>query len=190
MNEPSSKPGIPPVRSAYLLGFAVRCMIIAALVFVAFAAAVLLTVNVDIPKSYGEIGTAVDTASSRLVYVIVPAAVICAVLLGAGCAFVAIRATHKIAGPVYRLSADLRRMAAGDYDFVVATRTGDQLKDLAEELETARAQLDGRLAEIQNRAMLLAEVAEARQPSPDDLARNLSSLQNALATEKQQENGS
>lgn len=183
MSEPLSKPGAPSVRSTYLLGFAVRCIAVAVLVFVAFAAVILLTVDVDIPRSYGEIGNAVDTASARLVYAIVPAAVICAVLLGTGCAFVAIRATHKIAGPVYRLSADLRRMAGGDYDFAVATRARDQLKDLAEELENARASLDSHLVEVRNCAMLLAEAAEAEPPSADELGRRLAALERALASE-------
>ena len=183
----------PPraVRPAYLLGFAARCILIAAAAFAAFAVVMLVAADVELPQNYGGIGAAVDTAANRLAWVIIPAAAICAAFVGAGCAFVAIRASHKIAGPVYRLAADLRRMAGGDYDFVVATRRNDQLKDVSESLEKARSALQGRLLRLKDCAGHIANAAEAEQPSAEDLGRHLLSFEDALSQQAQrQEAGS
>ena len=191
MSKPSGGPRPRAVKTTYLLFFAAKCAAVAALVFAAFAVAMLLALDVDLPESYHEIGAAVDAATARMAYVVVPAAAVCAALVAAGCALVGIRASHKIAGPVYRLAADLRRMAGGDYDFVVATRSKDQLKGMAQELEKARSALRSRLVRVEKCARQLAEAAEADQPSADELGRHLSLLEYALSQGiPQQEAGS
>ncbi len=173
----------PAVRRGYQLALVARCAAIGAAILAVFILAMLLALDVSLGGSYGRIVGAVDSAGHRLAVVISPAAVIGALLAGAGCALVAVRASHKIAGPAYRCAADLRRMARGDYDFTVATRRQDQLKDMAEELELARATQAGRLAQIRRTVERLSADAEAARPSTDALSRDVAALKDALPNE-------
>ena len=166
------------VRPGYRLGVVLRCALLAAIAFAAFALTMLLALDVEFVGASGGISKAADTAAGRLAVCIIPAAVACALLVGVGCAFIGIRASHKIAGPVYRLAADLSRIADGDRDFVVSTRDADQLKDLAAELELARAELDSRLSRVAECTRRLEDADQ--EISIDETKRRLSSLDSAL----------
>jgi hypothetical protein len=56
-------------------------------------------------------------------------------MLGAGAVFVfqALRFSHRIAGPAYRLVQSIRRIQGGDISFRVHLRRGDHLTDVAAE---------------------------------------------------------
>ncbi len=45
-----------------------------------------------------------------------------------------LRFSHRVAGPIYRLTASMRRIRTGDIGFRVTLRRGDHLKELADEL--------------------------------------------------------
>lgn len=185
-----SRKRIPAVRSRYLLGIVVRCAALAAVVFAAFVLAMLITLDVEIEGGYRGMSASVDTAGGRLAAWIIPVAAASALLVGAGGAFIAVRASHKIAGPVFRLGADLRRMAQGDYDFVVGTRQADQLKDVAKELDDARSRIQRRLLLLGERARAVAEAAGTDEPAIEEIARRLASLEEAMAGEAVKQEGS
>ncbi|MCJ8345942.1 HAMP domain-containing protein [bacterium] len=48
--------------------------------------------------------------------------------------FLTLRLTHHIAGPVYRLESNLKKMAAGDFSLKTTFRDGDEFKELADAL--------------------------------------------------------
>lgn len=50
--------------------------------------------------------------------------------------FLTLRLTHHIAGPVYRIESNLKRMAAGDFALKTTFREGDEFKELADALNS------------------------------------------------------
>ncbi|MCO4782623.1 MAG: hypothetical protein KC646_09905 [Candidatus Cloacimonetes bacterium] len=48
--------------------------------------------------------------------------------------FLTLRLTHHIAGPVYRIESNLKKMAAGDFALKTTFREGDEFKELADAL--------------------------------------------------------
>ena len=50
------------------------------------------------------------------------------------CIGIAIIASHRIAGPVYRIMKFMETLTAGDYSQRIRLRKGDELKDLAESI--------------------------------------------------------
>ena len=53
----------------------------------------------------------------------------------------AVLVSHKIAGPLVRIKRALAGMIAGDYDFSVKLRKGDQLQDVADQINTLAEKL-------------------------------------------------
>ena len=171
----------PSTAPAYPLGLVLRCAALAAVVFAVFAVALLLALDVELTGSYAEAIEGVDTAAGRVAAFILPGAVLCIALLALGCALFGVRASHKIAGPVYRLSTDMHRMASGDYGFDVSTRRKDQLRDVAEELEQARDQMARKLWKAKECAEHLDRALAQENPPWDEIRERLASLEEALS---------
>jgi len=187
MNEPVHSVFRQAVRRDYLLRLVARCVVLAAVTAGVFILVMMVALSIEVSGSYRQVAGAVDSAMSRMTVVASPLALICAALMGAGCAFVAVRATHEIAGPAYRCAADLRRMATGDYDFVVATRRKDQLKDVADELELARGMTAGRLLRLRQSVRRLSELAGNGRCSADELERAVTAVKQTIVRDSQPE---
>jgi methyl-accepting chemotaxis protein len=56
---------------------------------------------------------------------------------------VGIAASHRIAGPVYRIGADIDRALAGERGVRVSLRRKDALSDLAEKVNALIERIDG-----------------------------------------------
>lgn len=56
---------------------------------------------------------------------------------------------QKIAGPLFRVEQDLRRLAAGDLTVKIVLREDDTLQDFAAAVNAAIAELQGRVATVQ-----------------------------------------
>jgi nitrogen fixation/metabolism regulation signal transduction histidine kinase len=53
----------------------------------------------------------------------------------------AVLVSHKIAGPLVRIRRALGQLISGDYDFFVKLRKGDQLQDVASQINTLAEKL-------------------------------------------------
>jgi methyl-accepting chemotaxis protein len=73
---------------------------------------------------------------------------------------------HKIAGPLFEIRADLRKIAGGDLGTRVALRDIDEFKDFAGEINSMVASLSNRFAVLKSRAEDLARAAGALKSSP------------------------
>jgi len=56
--------------------------------------------------------------------------------------FVTLFASHKIAGPLYRLKQELSRVKNGNFAGAIVPRSDDQLKVIVDELESLRVELN------------------------------------------------
>jgi len=70
------------------------------------------------------------------------------------------RASHKIAGTLFRFEKDLGRLAGGDLDFHFQVRRGDQLSDLGNSLNLVLDSLNHSLKAIQTDVDQVARMAE------------------------------
>ena len=81
--------------------------------------------------------------------------------------YLSIRHSHKVAGPVYALERELKRMAKGDLTRHLQFRKGDQFISSAETYNGTRQSLCERIRAIQDTANRLADAkfddAEAKQ---------------------------
>lgn len=57
-------------------------------------------------------------------------------IFGLTVAFISIRFSHRVAGPIYRIKTVLDRATLGDFSPRITLRKKDQLKDLAQKLNT------------------------------------------------------
>ncbi len=80
---------------------------------------------------------------------LVPPLLINNVLLGVVLSIFAVRYSGHYAGPVYRMSTDIRRVLAGEADVRIQLRRGDELRELAQRLNALLDALD--LAEARAR---------------------------------------
>ena len=94
-------------------------------------------------------------------------------LLMFGLAIYGIKMTHKVAGPLFKVSLYLAKMRDGRFDKVYNLRKGDQLVDFYEHFKTAHAgvvQLEKDDIERSRRLIAAAEAAGAGDHDVDQRA--------------------
>ncbi len=74
----------------------------------------------------------------------------------------ALRYSNRIAGPQYRIVRSLKQVRTGDYTFRIRLRKGDELSELAEELNCLLAWLEEHPPEGIDRVPSTAEVLSAK----------------------------
>jgi hypothetical protein len=85
-----------------------------------------------------------------------------------GLAIYGIKMTHKVAGPLYKITLYMGKMRDGRYDKVYNLRKGDQLVDFYEHFKTAHAGVvDLEKADIAQLQALIASSAELEGKSPE-----------------------
>ncbi|MDY6903628.1 MAG: HAMP domain-containing protein [Thermodesulfobacteriota bacterium] len=92
--------------------------------------------------------------------------------------------THRISGPLYRLNASIKAMAAGDFSFQVVLRKKDDAKELAESLNRLSDELSGRIADLRSVNEALKEAiarAGLSGADADELNRVAGQLDTALS---------
>jgi methyl-accepting chemotaxis protein len=94
--------------------------------------------------------------------------------------------SHRIAGPLYRFRVALDALNKGDLTVRFKLRTGDELIDMADTLNSVSRSLDDRVGAVQEQADRLLRQAEdlqrsAASLSPDELDRKLRDITNNLS---------
>ena len=92
-----------------------------------------------------------------------------------------ILATHALAGPLMRLEKIGKQLAAGELHQGLQIRQGDDLQEIAADLDTAIATLRGALLEIRERAELAQAELRAAPEDRDAAGRAAPALAEALA---------
>ncbi len=103
--------------------------------------------------------------------------------LVAGVWFASIRSTHRIAGPVYVFSRQLRAFGAGDLTTRIHLRDYDMFQDEAVEINNGLAQLNSTVLELK---ALVAEV-QSSHSSGADVAPALEKLSQTVAALRTEE---
>ncbi len=92
-----------------------------------------------------------------------------AIVTAAATISVTLFASHRLAGPLYRLRMDLEKMKNGDLTKVVKFRTDDQLKNVAAEFDGLRVQLKESFGRLKKDwAPVKASLLKLRAISTDD----------------------
>ncbi len=89
-------------------------------------------------------------------------------VLVVGVWYASIRASHRIAGPVYVITREIRALAAGDLTARIHLRDGDMFREEADELNLSLEQLALRVDGIKNAAR---ELQAAHSAGADSSAR-------------------
>jgi len=97
--------------------------------------------------------------------------------------FLAIFYTHKIAGPVYRMQKDLRKIAQGKLTLQIKTRKKDQLKELESEINRMTNEFKQNLqrvkegfSKLDTHLRRLEESTRARRPSDPEVLQILEEI--------------
>ncbi len=85
-------------------------------------------------KHHGDLEE-LEVGRNRILWVLIASGL----LLGIGLAFYGIKMTHKVAGPLFKITLYLNKMRDGRLDKVWNLRKGDQLVDFYEHFKTAHA---------------------------------------------------
>ena len=83
--------------------------------------------------------------------------------------------SHKIAGPIFRLETELRRIGQGDLATNVSLRANDQMLAFAQRVNEMTAQLNRRVTEIRRQADEISTAA-AQEASSGEVNRRANAL--------------
>jgi methyl-accepting chemotaxis protein len=106
-----------------------------------------LLVFAGVTALYYGIASALGKAPSPdLLLVILPALLLNDLVIMVVAIIVGVATSHRIAGPVYRIAADIDRTLAGERGVRVSLRRKDALADLAEKVNALIERVDGKRA--------------------------------------------
>jgi len=88
----------------------------------------------------------------------------------------ALKATHKIAGPVYVFTERLKAVGAGDLWVRISLRDGDMFKEEAAAINASLEQLQSKVKAVQSAANALQSAQPDAGANGDDLERLMSAL--------------
>lgn len=98
------------------------------------------------------------------------------IVLIVGVWYGALKATHKIAGPVYVFTQRLKALGAGDLWVRISLRDGDMFQEEAAAINASLEQLQSKVEAVQSAANALQSVQPDAGANGDDLARLLAAL--------------
>ena len=91
--------------------------------------------------AFEKLKVVIKSTSSFIFPIVLQILVIVTLLVGIGTVFVTLFTSHKIAGPLYRLKAELEKIKDGNLSSPIQIRTGDQLQKVASEFNDTRLKL-------------------------------------------------
>ncbi len=87
------------------------------------------------------------------------------IIIGFAAIIMMLFASHKIAGPLYRIGKDIDELASGNLNVRFVLRGGDEIKELAHKLDSMAQSLKSKAVAI-NAALVLLE-ASSKDASPE-----------------------
>lgn len=75
--------------------------------------------------------------------------------------------SHKIAGPIFRLESEIKRIGGGDLSTTVSLRSKDQMLEFAETVNDMTSGLNARVSEIQRQVDAIADAASGADTIED-----------------------
>ena len=126
-----------------------------------------------------------STADFILPAVLLSTAVV-TVLVGLASVLVTLYASHKIAGPIYRIEKDLEKVMLGDLRVKFNLRKNDQLQALATMIEALVGNLGDDIKELRKVRSELVKIFEGMRPNCDqvcllDAEKKLQAIEQRLA---------
>jgi methyl-accepting chemotaxis protein len=126
-----------------------------------------------------------STADFILPAVLLSTAVV-TVLVGLASVIITLYASHKIAGPIYRIEKDLEKVMLGDLRVKFNLRENDQLQALATMIEALVVNLGDDIKELRQVRSQLAKALEGMRPNCDpaylqDVEKKLQEIDQRLA---------
>lgn len=147
----------------------------------------VLSLYLSLPRGgtryYAEVIRSLATADDALSRTIVVALVVEALVISAAVVLIAVLASHKIAGPVYKLKTALDELARRQVAGPIRYRENDQLSKTAETFNAMLAGLQERFRSLGEACEDVADAAGRPVTSSggrEELKRNIDRLQGAL----------
>ncbi|THB71468.1 MAG: methyl-accepting chemotaxis protein [Desulfovibrio sp.] len=137
------------IKKDFQLRFIVKFCIIVLLGSVLSTALVYYFSSDTLTSTFHNSRLALRTTSEVILPAIIYTNLITLAVISLAAVSVTLYISHKIAGPLYRFETDLELIAKGDLTKRIRLRKEDQLKDLANSLNTFVDTMHDRMAEIQ-----------------------------------------
>lgn len=84
--------------------------------------------------------------------------------------------SHKIAGPLYGLGKSLESIGEGNLNLKIQFRKGDQLKELASQINQMTKNLNEKVQELQKQAKSLKEKSKSGDCTKEDIGKDIEAL--------------
>jgi len=121
---------------------------------------------------------AVRSSSDYMLPYIVMSGTAAIVIIGFAAIVMTLFASHKIAGPLYRIGKNIEDLASGNLNVRFGLRSGDEIKELAEKLDAMAQSLRSKVAAIKSAFRSLE--ASAKDASPE-MKRDIQNLKEAIS---------
>lgn len=133
--------------------------------------------------AFEKLKVVVKTTSDFILPIMFQVLVLVTIAAGVATVSIALFASHKIAGPIYRLKVEIKKIKEGDLSSYVHIRSDDQLQGLASECEELRLRLNVSIRGINNQWIKLKQELQLLSKTADndtkkrveDIARSIDS---------------
>ena len=100
------------------------------------------------------------------------------IIIGSAAIIMTLFASHKIAGPLYRIGKDIDELASGNLNVRFVLRGGDEIKELAGKLDEMAVSLRSKTAAIKNAFIILESSSKDAAP---EIKKSIQDLKEAIS---------
>jgi methyl-accepting chemotaxis protein len=138
----------------------------------------LFTTQGSLTSSFVNSRLVIQTTSLAILPSVIYTFLITLLVVGIIVTLITLVVSHKIAGPMYRFEADIKRITNGDLKNRIHIRKGDQFQEMATILNTMVEKLNSDISGIRTTAALLEE----KENLPDDCRILVNALNQKIRT--------
>lgn len=117
--------------------------------------------------AFEDLRVVVKSTSDFIRPILIQVIVIVTVLVAFATIVIVLLMSHRISGPLYGLTAQVRNLKQGDLSKPIRIRATDQLQRVAEELEAFRAGLQGTVQKCQESLDAAEKISRGGVPDPE-----------------------
>ena len=114
----------------------------------------------ELAAQYNKAHVSIESMRNELLPSILITNFFSVLIIAVAAAFVALRSSHKIAGPLFKVEKVINEISGGNLNMDVRFREADQLKSIGEALDNMVNNLSGKISEVKSAFNELALVSE------------------------------
>jgi methyl-accepting chemotaxis protein len=168
------------IKKRFQAGFILKFCILVIIGSIISGGIIYTLTRATVTTSFEDCRLKIKSTADYILPAVLFSSAVVILFIGLSTVLVTLFASHRIAGPLYRMEKDLQQVVAGDLTKKFHLRRTDEIKALAEGLNIMTDSLRTNIADIKQGLSELESTLQARPELPKELKEKMHKLKSAL----------